>query len=72
MAKVGPEASKNPSTRNTVDRKVKSKGKHALQFQRMESESPEDDFEERDVTMLSPAAQAAMERRRGPNTPDNS
>ena len=38
----------------------------------MESESPEDDFEERYVTMLSPTAQAAMERRHGANTPDNS
>ena len=72
MVKVGPVDIKDLSSHNTVDRKVKSKGKHALQFQRMESESPDDDFEERDVTMLRHPAQAAMERRRGANTPDNS
>ena len=60
MAKGGPEASNDIGSRNPVDRQVKSQGKDAL-FRRMESESPEDNFEERDVNMLSPAAQAAME-----------
>ena len=38
----------------------------------MESESPEDIFEERDVDMLSPGAKAAMEKRHDERTPDNS
>ena len=72
MAKVGPEASRDHSSRNTFDSIVKSNGKHDISFQRMENGSPEGDFEERDDPMLSPAAIAARERRQGPPTPDNS
>ena len=62
-----------PSSHNKTCRKVKSKLNPVPQFQNMEGVSIEDDFEEGDVPMLSPAArQAAADKRRGADLPDTS